>query len=353
MWHKALWMRNYKKGGIVLALLFIAMVVLVPAPIMGVRQQIEWMLEWNSTWKSISHQFAYTFFVGIPALLVIVLGAVLIGGERKNQGLDFLMGMTFKRRDIFLSKWWFGFLHIVLFTLVATVILFINYRFTNVRDYTAFMPFAQYLWVLFLVLTSSFTLSLLVGTFTGNTQSQVLLTCVLAVLPIAIYFLIWGSPLVGLMITGPHAREYRLGLFLLDISLVNFFNVRQSFTLAENPVFSTTIIAGELLSGFPSIPFISAIQLIYIGISLPLGISLFNRSANENNGKILLYKKLEPYYLWVAVVLSAMFGGTLAGSVLLGTWSTYFIGFFITGIFVYWILSRILNGRFKNGRDRA
>ncbi len=80
-------------------------------------------------------------------------------------------------------------------------------------------------------------------------------------------------------------------------------------------------------------------------ILFPLGMYLYTRSPNEQNGNFLLYPKLKTLCMICCVIFIGMFGGMAAGgsrSIL-----NYYIGFIGTSMIVYLLLSRLLKFKFS------
>ena len=80
-------------------------------------------------------------------------------------------------------------------------------------------------------------------------------------------------------------------------------------------------------------------------ILFPLGMYLYTRSPNEQNGNFLLYPKLKTLCMICCVIFIGMFGGMAAG----GSHSivNYYIGFIGTSTIVYLLLSRLLKLKFS------
>ncbi len=85
--------------------------------------------------------------------------------------------------------------------------------------------------------------------------------------------------------------------------------------------------------------------IVNILILLPLGMYLYTRSPNEQNGNFLLYPKLKTLCMICCVTFIGMFGGMAAG----GSHSivNYYIGFIGTSTIVYLLLSCLLKFKFS------
>ncbi|MRS25623.1 ABC transporter permease, partial [Bacillus sp. RIT694] len=85
--------------------------------------------------------------------------------------------------------------------------------------------------------------------------------------------------------------------------------------------------------------------ILYILILLPLGVFFYNRTKNENNGKILLFTKLHRLFIPCVTICFALLGGRLTGEkndpIL-----SYYAGFIIIGVFSYVILNYFINKKF-------
>ncbi|ENQ3104436.1 ABC transporter permease [Bacillus cereus] len=345
MFHKALWMRNWKQGKYIIMLFWFSTLYFLPYQYYSdALHRAEYLRETTDTYYSYHLSGDNpTFF---PGLLLIGLAVILIGWERHNQTNDFLWSMPFKRSHLFLSKWLFGSVHIVSTLSISWILMYIVYNTTIHGEYQSFTPFHLYFVYTIITLIAVYTLSLFIGTITGNVISQGALSYIIVIFPLYIFQL--AFPFVALHVDTQ--KEYnniynKSSMHIENTSIVaplSHFTIDYTYDPSRDDIKDEY---GEVHAGpaYHHIPSAWALlsPIIYILICLPLGSYLYARSPNEQNGKILLYQKLHIYF---SICTSICFG--LLGSEVFTDGSTsiplhymYFIGF---GILTYVILQRVL-----------
>ncbi|ENQ3078846.1 ABC transporter permease subunit [Bacillus cereus] len=346
MFHKALWMRNWKQGKYVIALFWLSTLYLLPYRYYSdALHKAEYLRETTDTYYSYHLSGdSPTFF---PALLLIGLAVLLIGWERHNQTNDFLWSMPFKRSHLFSSKWLFGVVHIVSALSVNWFLMYIIYKTTIHADYQSFTPFHLYFIYTSMTLIAVYTLALFIGSITGNIVSQGALSYILLIFPIYISQL--AFPFIALHVDlseKEYDKVYRKSSMYIEntstLSPLMHFNINYDYQPQGEAIKDEygDVHAGPAYHHIPSAWTLLS-PAIYILICLPLGAYLYARSPNEQNGKILLYQKLHVYF---SICTSICFG--LLGSEVFidGSESTpfhymYFIG---CGILTYAILQWVL-----------
>ncbi|GMB77747.1 hypothetical protein BCER1_41480 [Bacillus cereus] len=111
MFHKALWMWNWKRGKYAALLFFFSSLYLLS---LGYYRSAQMELDkyYELQEKGEQYYYFYTFSARDGnsfwlIVLIIALACLLIGWERSNQSNTLLMTMPFKRKHVFLSKWAF------------------------------------------------------------------------------------------------------------------------------------------------------------------------------------------------------------------------------------------------------
>ncbi|MEH6888219.1 ABC transporter permease [Bacillus sp. JJ864] len=339
MFHKALWMRNWKQGKYVIILFWLSTLYLLPYQYYrDALYRAKYLRETTDTYYSYHLSGENPIF--FPALLLIGLAVILIGWERHNQTNDFLWSMPFKRSHLFLSKWLFGTIHIVSTLSINWILMYIVYNTTIHAEYQSFTLFHLYFVYTIITLIAVYTLALFIGTITGNIISQGALSYIMVVFPLYIFQL--AFPLFALHVE------------LSQIEYNNVYNKSSAYTentSAVAPLVHFTIDyaydpnreniqAGPAYHHIPSAWTLLS-PAIYILICLPLGAYLYARSPNEQNGKILLYQKLHIYFSICTSICFGLLGSEVFtdGSKSIPLHYMYFIGF---GILTYAILQWVL-----------
>ncbi|MGG0187935.1 ABC transporter permease [Bacillus rhizoplanae] len=346
MFHKALWMQNWKQGKYVIVLFWLSTLYLLPYEYYtNAQHTAKYLRDTTDTYYSyhLSGE-SPTFF---PALLLIALATVLIGWERHNQTIDFLWSMPFKRSHLFLSKWLFGTVHIVSALSVSWFLMYIVYKTTIHAEYQSFTPFHLYFAYTIMTLIAVYSLALFIGTITGNIISQGALSYIIMVFPIYIFQL--AFPFFALHVDLSQ-QEYnkayiKSSLYTENTSIIAplaHFTINYDYDPHREAIKNEngTIHAGPTYHHIPSAWTLLS-PAIYMIICLPLGTYLYARSPNEHNRKILLYQRLHVYFSICTSICFGLLGSEIFtdGSKSIPLHYMYFIGF---SILTYVILQRML-----------
>ncbi|MCT4782484.1 MULTISPECIES: ABC transporter permease subunit [Exiguobacterium] len=264
-----------------------------------------------------------------------LMASVLIGSERNSQMSDFSMSLPFSRNQLYISKWLIGVSGIILSSLIGGAAMLIMIHLSRY----AFLIEGETLKVIaviglvILIGISVFTLSLWMGSFGGEAISQVVWSIVAFLFPIGILTLVNGSIQV---ITGYVSYEwYSAAMESLPMRilspLVNIANVDTYNLFTDNSVWRDFTTIAPLSS------------LLFIGLTFALGLLMFNRAPQENNGRFFMFTG----WLWlvhvVMIICFAMLGGIIfsafsyPSSVIL-----YVIGFIIGGFLAHLLARRLL-----------
>ncbi|PFD45901.1 acetoin ABC transporter permease [Bacillus cereus] len=354
MFHKALWIRTYQQSKYIVWLFWlVSFYVLSYKYYLSAATQLHFFHE-NSKWNYI---FRYTYHLSlidaimVQGALLIALACILIGWERQNQSSDFLWSMPFKRKDLFMTKWLFGVCNIVAIVILNWGIFAIMKKTTFHNKYQVFSPFHTYFLYMVIVLISIYTLALCIGTITGNIISQGFFATAILGFPFILPTLIAGFISIHTN-TPAYTQEKVDSLYTGILEKVNILAPIHRFDIDfdYDPQRAYTDAAGVRHDepNFTYIP--SATKLIgpiaNIIILLPLGMYLYTRSPNEQNGNFLLYPNLKKLCMICCVIFIGMFGGMLVGGSH-SIWS-YYMGFIGTSVVVYLILSRFLKLKFSS-----
>ena len=352
MFHKALWMRNWKQGKYVILLFWLINFYILSYRYYEAAAKEFANLQMMRQWK---YHFYYHYIfpeetIVIQGALVIVLGCVLIGWDRHNQSTDLLWSMPFKRTHIFLTKWLFGVCNIIGVLIVNWGIFAILKKTTFHNKYQIFSPFHYYFLYAAIVLIAIYTLTLCIGTIAGNIISQGLLTAIVLILPFVLSILIAGF--ISVHTNNSYANTYeRENAYTNNVEKFTVFSPMIDFQIHFNydPNLNYRDENGKHLDepNFTKIPSAWSLlsSVVYILILLPLSMYLYSRSPNEQNGKILLFPKLQKLFIICTVTCFALLGARLLGGI--NSLASYYIGFLGTGSICYLILSRLLKRKFS------
>ncbi|PFE05733.1 acetoin ABC transporter permease [Bacillus cereus] len=360
MFHKALWMRQWKQGKYIILLFWLISLYQLPYKYYQAAQTA--LNQSKMKLDDYVYYYSYSFntfdnpFVTQGAIL-IALACLLTGWERNNQSTDFLFSMPFKRKDIFLTKWLLGVLNIITVHIICWISMYGIKNISFHNEYQVFTPFHSYFVYATVVLIAIYTFTLFIGTITGNIFSQSSLTAILLFLPYGSVLLIsgfiythtqWSLEAMGEIEVQTHEYLQHVGIISpLESFSINYdyhpietfddYGNKLSSVLQDNPMEHTSV---------PS-PWTLLTPFAYIMIFLPLSIFLYTRTPNEQNGKILLFPSLQRWFMLCTVLCFGLLGGRILGG--RDALLSYYIGFFLFAIISYFIFTRLLKLKFAFG----
>ncbi|ENQ3109658.1 MULTISPECIES: ABC transporter permease [Bacillus] len=350
MFHKALWMWNWKRGKYAVLLFFFSSLYLLSFSYYRIAQK-ELDAYYKLQEKGKQYYYFYAFSSGegnsfLLTVLIIALACLLIGWERSNQSNTLLMTMPFKRKDVFLSKWAFGSFCIVGSLLINWILMYVIYRTTIHFDYQSFSPFHRYFLYAIVSYVAVYTAALCIGTFTGSIVSQVVF---------CIPWLLMGLTFIPLVYTftinhleATNTKNNTLDQQLYEINKkTNIVAPIYNFTIYYhyNPESRKKENDSTTLRNPASYHYYSAksmlVPIFYTIVYLLLGTYLYTRSPNENSQKIFIFQKHLRICIWGTTIYFALLGGYKLNQ--FHFLLNYYIALFFAGIITYVVLSRLTN----------
>jgi acetoin utilization transport system permease protein len=338
MFHKALWLRNWKQAKYVVIAFWIVLFYTLPFHYISKL--------WNAMYVAVNYNQSITYSNYFEAVLIsfagtftlIVLAGVLIGQERADKTSDFHLSLPFSRKDIFLSKWLFGVSNIVIGLGINVLLNVVLVQTTMINMYEQANHWLTFYLIAVVVFTAIYSLALFIGTITGHIVSQLVLSFVSLILVQGVAILIERAYLI-IFDSFSYFRSNNLYKFIVDSSTLPYILMDYKVSFSNRNGF---YVGGR---GEEFSILIPAICLIII--SLLLGMVIYNRTKNENNGKALLFPMLHIPFIACTVICCALFGGFFFASLFNHTIS-YYIGFAGAGIGVFFLLRRILTLKIKS-----
>lgn len=351
MFHKALWMWNWKRGKYAALLFFFSSLYFLSFRYYreAEDQQSLFLHPESMGEKKFYYHYSFhssdSFWLGI---ITIALACILIGWERSNQNGNLFMTLPFKRRDMFLSKWIFGAFFIVISLLINWGLMYFIYKSTIHFEYQSFEPFHRYFLYAIFSYIAIYTVSLCIGTFTGSIISQSIFSITFCVMGMGVFslllffFTIHADAIQGNKSYASSEKIYELNR-KTDISgpILNF-----SINYNYHPSAQSYEEHGKVIQKGPtSHSYYSAkailVPIFYTIFCLFIGMFLYTRSPNENNKKIFLFQKYRSIWIWSTILYFALIGGQMLKR--FDLLFSYYVGFFLVGIVTYFVLSRLTN----------
>ncbi|MEG8304919.1 MULTISPECIES: ABC transporter permease subunit [Bacillus] len=249
--------------------------------------------------------------IQINWVIGIILAVCLVGLERSRGTMDFLLGLPYKRSQIFQTKFWLGAVVLVLSQLVGFLLAWLLILFLKPEQVNFFEHGS-----IGVMITSIMFYSLVMaaGTLTGNAFAQLLTAFATSVLPYLIIVLPFSNIEIisGIQIWKmlPNVEYY----FDFENNLMDFSPIAY--------VDSSWVAESKYLLLIPAVMSILFYFIAYIS---------FIKHHNERNGYFFLWKTLDrPIQILVIVLGILGFGivGHSAGESIAG----YIIGMIIGGI---------------------
>ncbi|MCP8966949.1 hypothetical protein [Ectobacillus ponti] len=352
MFSRTLWQQHFKQTKWILIALWLMTLFLLPYEYYNAALSTEWQRLQSGESYSYSYYWEPSGAILLQIAAVVALACALIGWARANQMMDILWSMPFSRRSIFLSQWAFGISHLLLLHAVSWGFMFLVKK-TTIHDlYQDFTVWSIYFFLSFAALSAVFSLTLFVGTMTGNIVSQAVLSLILLLLPLGLFSL--GNYMYRLHIPEQQPQYYaqmepiqKAAVALspaapfMDLSIS--YNLDPKGRAPEQPG-EQWVSCGALLMPYPVWSLL--VSPVYILLSVLIGMRLYERSPNENNGKILLYPLLAKLCLICAAVCCGLVGGAMATGRLIAPAPLLFYAIsFIAGCMSYWLLKRLMRLR--------
>ncbi|MFC4682608.1 ABC transporter permease subunit [Exiguobacterium sp. s149] len=266
-----------------------------------------------------------------------LMASVLIGTERNSQMSDFTMSLPFTRTQLYISKWLIGTIGIIVSSVLGGTLMILLIHFS---DYAFLMEGSTNRVIALIVLwmlsgISFFSAALWMGSFGGESISQVIWTVIALIFPFGIIALVQGS---FFAIGQRYDSTYQVfdGLYqsiylrvLSPISNIVNVDMYQYFT---NQAEWQKFIAIAPWSA-----------LAFIVLSFGLGLWMFNRAPQENNGRFFMFSN----WLWLIHIIMVLCFGMLGG-IILATFGIYpgiglyTVGFLIGGFIAHLLAKRLL-----------
>ncbi|WP_214713970.1 ABC transporter permease subunit [Exiguobacterium sp. s151] len=277
---------------------------------------------------------------GVLFLFVIfgaLMASVLIGAERNSQMSDFTMSLPFTRNQLYISKWLIGTVGIIVSSVLGGTLMIMMIRFS---DYAFLMEGSTNRVIALVVLMmlsgiSFFSAALWMGSFGGESISQVIWTFIALIFPIGLIALVQGSVYA---FSQQYDSRYA---FFDDLFQSTFLRVLSPFSnLANVDMYQYFTNQAEWQKFLAIAPWSA---LAFIALSFGLGIWMFNRAPQENNGRFFMFSN----WLWlihiIMVLCFAMLGGIILSAFSMQSgFALYIVGFLIGGFIAHLLAKRLL-----------
>lgn len=349
MIHKALWMRNQKLGGPAVWAIYLSLFFFLPYSFYGRAQSLQTQVDrFNMDETQLNFSFHGVEITLFMTLILVGFASLLIGQERTTHSTDLTFSLPFNRKDIFLSKWVFGVVHITTGLLINLLLCMLIVRFTILNEMADASFLLEFMILVVPFSIAIFTFSMFIGTIAGSIISQFILSFIFLFFPIG-FFSLLGTFLMF------HGVQLDMN-YALNGTLESFGDFIHTATLPVPVIefaYYTDVVneMNESVTDYTRMPdyLVLLSPLIYFAVTFPLGIWFFSRTKNENNGRLLVFEKGKRFFSFGVVLCFALAFG-MAGGGLFGSYDQpsligYYFSAAIGGVLSYFVLRKIMNIR--------
>ncbi|MCM3717438.1 hypothetical protein [Fictibacillus phosphorivorans] len=348
MFHKALWMRNQKLAGPAVWAVYLSLFFFLPFFFYGEAQSFQRQIdEFHVNISQLPFSFHGAQIALFLTLILVGFATLLIGSERTTHSTDLTFSLPFKRKDIFLSKWMFGVVHITTGLLVNLLLSMLIVKFTILNEVADASFLLQFMILVIPFSIAIFTFSMFIGTIAGSMVSQFILSCIFLFFPLGFISLI----ATFLVVHG------------MDLNMLNVFENRLFHTFEDLvisvtlplPIFDfayyTDVSNDPSGLGYTRVPsyLVLLSPLIYFAVTFPLGIWFYSCTKNENNGRLLVFEKGKGFFSFGVILCFALTFGMIGGGIFDSydnpSLITYYLFALIGGVLSYFALRQIMNIR--------
>ncbi|MGM9986817.1 MAG: ABC transporter permease [Bacillaceae bacterium] len=327
MYNKALWKHHLKNTKVPLILLYIINFFYVG--------QVYLRHQELSTRPSFDQDFSFgsTEVIGVIVFFTFGLGCLLVGTERTNGQYEALLSMPFSRRQLFLSKWTFGLIHLVSLTIINQFLFTIILKsFEHSKMIPLSFLLKSGIYNILLIITL-FTVVFATGALTGNFIGQVALSFFFIFLPFIGYFCINSITSVHNLVNTWSDRVIDFFLFNGGYSFYNFYTDSQ---LYKQDLGSPTLTNWSSLIG-------------YLIVFFLIGYIFTQSSRHEYNQMFVVFPKIRPILVWCFTIVVAIFSAELMSNIM---WSEnrivpYYIALIVFGGLAYYFGNRMVQTKYR------
>lgn len=328
MFSKALWLKHSKQARLALILLYLVYFIIVPFSYYNNAANLKNALLTHSA-QPYLYISDFSMLSFMSPVLVLILSILLIGIERNNGGIDFQFSLPYTPKQLYLSKWLFGTIHILIANLGLIILTFIIHYNTILHEHIDASSFVVIFTIIILFTIAFFTIGLTIGTITGHYFSQVLFSIFTIFSPMILFYSVYSN-LKGIFNSDLFNNTF-------EKRIVNWSIPYQAGPLSISKDFTKNIVE------YPTFDYGNLFVIVlYIILFLVIGLFCYNRNANANNGKLFVYKNFGLFVNILFVYLSATLIALLTSTIANGSNTIiYIIGLLIGTTVGYFFYKRL------------
>ena len=308
---KSILLNNLLKFWWVPTLSAILMFLAVPFPVL--ERNVESLIQYQRT---ISINSILPQALLIVAFLAVVIGALVLRYMQTSKSVTLLHSMPFTRLQLYASNWLSGFILLMIPILVNFLVLISLYAFTKYSAIIDIDILWKWLAIVLMTSVSLYSITVMVGCFTGSSIAQMLFTYILNFLPIAA-IAGWYYTLLGML----YGLRINFDDTLID-KVAKFMPITQ--------MFDATSWKAEMIGKA------AIINVVIVILSLVIGYFVYKFRNLEKAGDVISNGVLKPIFKY-GVTVCTMVLGTIYVKMLFNEYdisSLWYVGFALIGYVV-------------------
>lgn len=341
MWSKALWWKEYKQVKWLVWLFPVVHFVAVGLQRLDtwylddeerIRMQVQYITDATGAYSNGVMESTARVLL---AVLLVVIGGLLVGAERRNGVQEMTFALPYSRQQLFWTKWMFGFSLIagsVLLNSILDMIIMANSpvsEFFNLQ-YHLF----QFVYTVF-VLIAVYSTVLFIGAISGSMAAQTIFTGILAGLPIGF------SLLLQQFLDVHNLERWTYTYYSSDVYSYGWYNPFNQF-MENISLIKYLFVEMERENSYPIL-----VPAVYALVSTVGGYAAFAWNRVENNGKLMLFRIGETVLKIGFVVCASLLGAAFLSSIFRNELISYYIGLLVSMVLSTILIRRLTRVRWK------
>jgi len=252
----------------------------------------------------------------IVAVLSVVIGALVLRYMQTSKSVTLLHSMPFTRLQLYASNWLSGFILLIIPIVVNFLVLISLFAFTKYGAIMQIEILWKWLAIVSMTSISLYSISVMVGCFTGSSIAQIIFTYILNFLPVAA-IAGWYYTLLGML------HGLRLNF---DDTLIE--NVAKIMPITQ--MFDAASWKAEMIGK------VAIINAVIVVLSLIIGYFVYKFRNLEKAGDVISNGVLKPIFKY-GVTVCTMVLGTVYVKMLFNNYDInflWYVGFALIGYVV-------------------
>lgn len=262
----------------------------------------------------------------IVAVLAVVIGALVLRYMQTSKSVTLLHSMPFTRLQLYASNWLSGFILLIIPILANFLILVSLFVFTKYGQIMQIEILWKWLAIVSMTSVSLYSISVMVGCFTGSSIAQIVFTYILNLLPVAaiagVYYTLLGM-LYGLRLN-------------FDDTLIE--NVAKIMPITQ--MFDAYSWKVEMIGK------VAIINLVIVVLSVVIGYFVYKFRNLEKAGDVISNGVLKPIFKY-GVTVCTMVLGTVYVKMLFNEYDINFLWYIVFALIGYVIAQMLLIKSFR------